>query len=60
MTEDRIKELFYQAIAERGVYKKLGWTMSKVSNYKTRLEPELGIMLEVLYKLNKISINEHS
>lgn len=61
LSEERIKELFYEAITERGVYKKIGWSDSKVSNYKTRrTTPTLGIMLEALYKLRKITINEHS
>jgi hypothetical protein len=62
MTEDKIKELFFSAISERGVYKKIGWSITKVSNFKTRLEPTLGDMLEALYKLDKIKVtpNEHS
>ncbi len=60
MTEEQIRKKFFEAISERGVYKKIGWSVTKVSNFKTRLEPTLGDMLEALYKLEKITINERT
>lgn len=56
MTEEEIKNLFFFAIQERGVYKKIGWSKSKLSNFKTRVTPTLGDMLEALYKLEKIKL----
>lgn len=58
ISEERLKELFKEAINERGIYKKIGWSMSKLSNYKSRTEADIGVMLEVLYKLGRIKVYE--
>ncbi|MDO5636252.1 MAG: hypothetical protein Q4G18_03285 [Myroides sp.] len=63
MKEAAIKEMFDQAIQERGVYTLLNVSRSVVSDWKTnRTKPSLGTMIEVLYRLDQISIikNEHN
>jgi len=57
MRESEIKELFYHAIEERAVYKKINVTVDVVYNWKSqRTTPKLGEMLEALYLLDLIKI----
>lgn len=55
MDEDQIKEEFLKALQKRGVSKELDIHRSMVSVWKNKL-PSVGTMLEVLLKLNKITI----
>ena len=61
MTETEIKELFLQAIEARGIYAKIGYSRSVVYNWKSgrSAEPAVGIMLDVLYKLDLITISKN-
>lgn len=60
MKEAAIKEMFDQAIQERGVYKKINVSRDVVSNWKTgKTKPKLGEMLETLYNLSLIYIKEY-
>ena len=58
MTEIEIKELFTNAIQERGVYKKIGVTSDVVYNWKNNRggPPSIGQMLETLYYLQLIKV----
>lgn len=57
MTIEQITEEFYKAIAIRGIYKELGVARTVVGKWKEPGRvPSLGIMVEVLLKLNRITI----
>lgn len=57
MTETEIKDMFNEAIKERGVYALLDVSKSVVYDWKTnRTTPSLGTMIEVLYRLGTIKI----
>lgn len=61
MTENEIKNMFTEAIKERGVYKKINVSWDVIYNWKNNRgsEPSLGQMLETLYHLELIKIVKH-
>ena len=61
MTTIQIENLFFETIEETAIYNKLeGISEDKIYNWRKGRgrNPTLGEMLEVLYQLNKITINE--
>lgn len=56
MEESEIKANFYDAMKDRKIGKKAGLTKQQVYNYRHRDEPGIGIMLEVLWKLDKLEM----
>lgn len=58
MTDIEVKNLFSEAIKERGVYKKIAVTSDVVYNWKNNrgAAPTLGQMLETLFRLNLIKV----
>jgi hypothetical protein len=60
MTEAEIREMFHNVLQERGIYKKIGVERSYVSNWKGPRPASFAVMLEVLYKLNKITITANA
>lgn len=59
MSEKEIQRVFFEAIQERGVYKKIKVSRDVVYNWKhgRGAAPTLGQMLEALYYLRKIEVN---
>ncbi len=60
MTENEIKEMFFEAIQERGIYKNINVTRAVVYNWKNNRgsEPSIGQMLDVLYRIGLIKITK--
>lgn len=56
MTEQEIKDLFFETLSERGISNKIGVGRSVVSHWKGDRPPTFALMLEVLFKLDKIKI----
>lgn len=60
MTESEIILLFNEAIKERAVFKKINVSVDVVYNWKSKKTiPSLGQMLEALYYLGLIKIENH-
>ncbi len=55
MTEQEIKDAFYEILNTRGAGIKAGLTKFQVHNYK-RTEPTIGTMLELLWKADKLEM----
>jgi hypothetical protein len=63
MTLQQIEVLFYETIEQKAVYNQLtGISEDKIYNWRKKrgAKPHTGDMLNVLYQLNKITINEPS
>ena len=65
MTTEQIETLFFETINNKEAYGKAlynqleGVTENQIYNWrKQRTKPTIGDMLNVLYQLNKIQINE--
>ncbi|MHA3788337.1 hypothetical protein ACX0HA_09025 [Flavobacterium hauense] len=60
MSPEEIKEEFFKAISERGIYKKLNVKIEAVSHWKNPDRvPTLGKMIEVLLQLEVIRIEKN-
>jgi hypothetical protein len=61
MTNTQIEKLFFETIEETAIYNKLeGISEDKIYNWRKGRgrKPTIGEMLDVLYQMNKIVINE--
>ncbi|MBW4362492.1 hypothetical protein [Flavobacterium taihuense] len=61
MTTEQIEVLFYSAIEEKAIYKKLkDISEDKIYNWRKNRgsKPTIGDMLNVLYQLDKITITQ--
>jgi hypothetical protein len=56
MNEQEITKLFNELIGLRTAVKMFGLTKHQVTYYRSKSTPDLGTMLQLLYKAGKINI----